>query len=215
MVSKMRVFIAGASGVIGQKIIPLLVRDKHEVQGMTRSESKAGIIKSLGASSVVCDVYDLIKLRKILLNFNPKVIISQLTDLPDDPSLLPENGPLNSRMRREGVSNLLKAAAGLNARFICQSVAWKIPGPGGEAVNYMENLVLKSAGIVVRYGQFYGPSTYHETEKPDEPRIDINEAARLTLEALTVPSGIYVADDSGKSLQPVADTTRQSGSPAG
>ena len=54
----MRVFIAGATGVIGIRLVPLLVADGHEVTGMTRSERKADALRALGAEPAVCDVYD-------------------------------------------------------------------------------------------------------------------------------------------------------------
>ena len=54
----MRIFVAGASGVIGVRLVPLLVADGHVVAGMTRSPGKAGLLRELGAQPVVCDVFD-------------------------------------------------------------------------------------------------------------------------------------------------------------
>jgi uncharacterized protein YbjT (DUF2867 family) len=54
----MRIFLAGATGVIGVRVIPLLVGEGHQVTGMTRSPSKSQLLRDLGAEPVVCDVYD-------------------------------------------------------------------------------------------------------------------------------------------------------------
>ena len=67
----MRVFIAGASGVIGVRLIPLLAADGHEVAGMTRSAAKAGLLRELGALPVVCDVFDAGALTEALTGFGP------------------------------------------------------------------------------------------------------------------------------------------------
>ena len=65
----MRIFVAGASGVIGIKLVPLLVAAGHEVAGMTRSSEKAERLRMLGAEAVVCDVCDADALRKAVVRF--------------------------------------------------------------------------------------------------------------------------------------------------
>ncbi len=83
----------------------------------------------------------------------------ELTDLPDDRAHIPEHRAGNARMRRQGTRNLLAATQAASAnRFIAQSVAWKIPGDGGAAVEEHERAVLDFSGVVIRYGQFYGPA---------------------------------------------------------
>jgi nucleoside-diphosphate-sugar epimerase len=159
----MRIFLAGASGVIGTRLIPLLVAADHEVAGMTRSPEKATAIAALGATPVVCDVFDADALAAAVVDFHPDAILHELTDLPDDPSRIAEFGPLNARIRREGTENLLAAAkAAGTTRFLAQSVAWDLPGDGGLATVDLEDAVLEAGGVVLRYGQFYGPDTYHE-----------------------------------------------------
>jgi uncharacterized protein YbjT (DUF2867 family) len=54
----MRIFVAGASGVIGVRLVPLLVAAGHDVAAMTRSPGKVAALNALGAEPVLCDVYD-------------------------------------------------------------------------------------------------------------------------------------------------------------
>ena len=193
----MRIFLAGATGVMGGQLVPLLIGDGHELAGMTRSATRVDSLRALGATPVVCDVFDEGALRAAVMAFSPDVIVHQLTDLPDDPSRIAELGAANSRMRREGTRNLLAAAraAGVG-RFVAQSVAWQLPGDAGAAVVEHERAVLEAGGVVVRYGQFYGPGTYHEVEKPSPPRVHVAAAARRTLPALSAPPGtILVVTD--------------------
>ncbi|MDX2380246.1 MAG: NAD(P)H-binding protein [Acidimicrobiia bacterium] len=131
----MRIFLAGASGVIGRRVIPLLVDAGHDVVGMTRSGDNAEHLRSLGASPVVCDVFDARELQRAIIACDADLVMHQLTDLPDDPTRLAEYAASNARIRREGTRNLLAAyeAAGAQ-RFIAQSVAWELPGDSGAAV---------------------------------------------------------------------------------
>src|SRR3954471_17524207 len=82
----MRIFLAGASGAIGRQLVPLLVADGQVVAGTTRSESKAGMLRELGAEPVVVDVYDAAALRDAVVAFGPDLVMHQLTDLPQDPA---------------------------------------------------------------------------------------------------------------------------------
>jgi nucleoside-diphosphate-sugar epimerase len=186
-----RIFLAGATGVIGRRIIPLLREAGHEVAGMTRSESNVAALRALGAEPVVCDVFDSERVHAAVAEFAPDLVMHQLTDLPDDAARIRETSGANARIRREGTRNLLQAAdaAGV-ARFLAQSVAWTISGDGGAAVAEMEQMVLAAGGVVLRYGQFYGPGTYHPGEPPPAPRIHIDAAAARTATLLDAPSGI-------------------------
>ena len=187
----MRIFLAGGSGVIGVRLIPLLVGAGYVVAGMTRSPGKADALRSLGAEPVVCDVFDLASLREAMLAFHPDIVLDELTDLPDDRARIPELGAANNRMRREGTANLLAAARAAGAhRLIAQSVAWTLPGDGGAAVMDLEGQVLSADGVILRYGQFYGPGTYFGSNPPPPPRIRVDEAARRTLAALDAPPGV-------------------------
>jgi nucleoside-diphosphate-sugar epimerase len=185
-----RIFLAGASGVIGRRLVPLLVESGHEVAGMTRTPAKADTLLGLGAEPVVCDVYDAGRLGEAVVDFGPELVMHQLTDLPDEEASIAGSNA-NARMRREGTRNLLAAArAARAARFLAQSVAWDPPGEGAHAKADLERLTLEAGGVVLRYGRFYGPGTYHD-EPPAPPRIHIDEAARRTVELLHVPSGIH------------------------
>ena len=192
----MRVFLAGASGVIGVRLIPLLVRDGHEVAGMTRSPGKAAALRELGAEPVVCDVFDAGALAQAVTAFGPELVMHQLTDLPDQAGQIPEFAARNNRIRTEGTRNLLAAAAQAGAtRFLAQSIAWTPPA-GGEAVAEHERLVLAAGGVVIRYGIFYGPGTYSGSDRvPPPPRIQVDEAARRTVALLTAPSGVVVVTE--------------------
>lgn len=99
-----------------------------------------------------------LRLCEAVVSFGTEVVLHELTDLPDDRAQIPEYGAGNARMRRQGTRNLLAAAQAAGAaQFIAQSVAWQVPGDGGAAVEEHERAVLDSSGVVIRYGQFYGP----------------------------------------------------------
>jgi nucleoside-diphosphate-sugar epimerase len=187
----MRIFVAGATGVIGIRLIPLLVAAGHEVAGMTRSPGKLGGLKALGVEPVLCDAYDSAALRAAVAEFAPVAVVDDLTDLPDDAAKIPELSARADRMLREGARNVLAAAAAASARrYLAQSIAWELPGDRGVTYREREQAVLDAGGVVVRYGQLYGPDTYYETTKPDPPRIHVDEAARRTVPILDAPSGI-------------------------
>jgi nucleoside-diphosphate-sugar epimerase len=193
----MRVFLAGATGVIGTRLLALLHGSGHEVAGMTRSPDNASVIAALGAVPVVCDVFDAVALVDAVVGFAPDLVMHQLTDLPDGLDQVPDYASRNNRVRTEGTRNLLTAgiAAGTR-RFLAQSIAWTPPG-SGEAVAEHERLILDAGGVVVRYGQLYGPGTYYPDDLPAPPRIHVEGAARRTLALLDAPSGIVVLADDG------------------
>lgn len=183
----MRVFVAGATGVIGIPLLKLLVADGHAVAGMTRTPAKADLLRALGAEPVVCDVYDADALEGAVVRFGTELVIHELTDLPDALDQLPLYVDRNSRIRREGTANLLAAAEGAGAdRFLAQSIAWELPGDGGVAVKEHEAAVLGAGGVVLRYGRFYGPGTFGGDDPPPPPRVHVDDAARQTMAALSL-----------------------------
>jgi uncharacterized protein YbjT (DUF2867 family) len=192
-----RIFLAGASGVIGQRLIPLLVAQGHTVAGMTRSAGKADHLSSLGANPVVVDVFDREALIAAVVQFNPDIILNELTDLPDNLSDIGEHGELNARIRTEGNQNLIDAArAAGSPRLLAQTVAWELPEePDARAVKQLESSVLAEGGIVLSYGQFYGPGTCNPDALPEKPRVHIDIAASRTVEALDAPAGIVTITD--------------------
>jgi hypothetical protein len=193
----MRVFLAGASGVIGQRLIPRLVQAGHVVGGMTRSPGKTGLLAQLGAEPIVCDVFDQDALIEAVRNFKPDVILNELTDLPDEMEKIGDHAAMNARMRTEGNQNVIEAARQSGSpKILAQTVAWKLPdGPDALAVAELERSVLAEGGVVLSYGQFYGPGTYNEKRIPAEPRVQIDRAAERTVELLGEPSGIVIITD--------------------
>jgi 2-alkyl-3-oxoalkanoate reductase len=184
----MRVFLAGATGVIGSALVPQLLEAGHEVTAMTRSVLRATQLEAVGADPVVCDVFDADGVRTAMADASPEAVIHQLTSLPprldwSKPNLFDEN----NRVRTEGTRVLLDAALATGARrVLAQSIAFAYaptgdrvkeedaalftdaPSPLGGAVAAIvehEQLVTGTAGIeglVLRYGMLYGPGTYHD-----------------------------------------------------
>src|ERR1700741_5179179 len=193
----MRIFLAGASGVIGQRLIPRLVQAGHIVGGLTRSPSKMELLNHLGAESILCNVFDREALIQAVRDFKPDVLLNELTDLPDDAAKISELADLNARIRTEGTRNLIEAARRSGSpKILAQSVAWQLPdGPDAQAVAELERSVLAEGGIVLAYGQFYGPGTYNEQPPPGEPRVHIDRAAERTVEVLGEPTGVVVIID--------------------
>jgi nucleoside-diphosphate-sugar epimerase len=185
----MRVFVAGATGAMGRRLVPQLVAAGHEVTGMTRSTERAEGVRAAGAEAAVCDAFDAAAVDAALSRARPEVVVHQLTDLPDRLDFRrPEYGQTH-RLRTEGTANLIAAAQAAGARrFVAQSIAFMyapagdrvkdeegalltdVAGPFGEGVAAMqaaERRVLEASGLeglVLRYGFFYGPGTYYAAD---------------------------------------------------
>src|SRR5262245_10184639 len=86
----MRIFLAGSSGVIGQRLGSRLVHAGHVVGGLTRSPSKTELLSHLGAEPILCDVFDREALIQAVRDFKPDVVLNELTDLPDDAAQISE-----------------------------------------------------------------------------------------------------------------------------
>ena len=219
----MNIFVAGATGVIGQPLLKLLRAAGHAVTGTTRSAEKVALIEALGARGVVVDAFDAEALRRAAIAAKPEVVIHQLTDLPDvsDPSQMAAVREKNSRLRVEGTRNLIAAAKAANVRrVVAQSIAVVYaPGPkpyregdpldSSEAqrvtiagVTALEHAVLNTPGIdgvVLRYGRLYGPGTWFD--KPGSAgALTTDAAAQAALLAVTRGApGLYnVAEDDGE-----------------
>ena len=193
----MRIFLAGASGVIGKRLIPRLVQAGHVVGGMTRSPRKTELLSHLGAEPILCDVFDREALIQAVSDFKADVVLNELTDLPDDAAQISELADLNARIRTEGTRNLIEAARqGGSPKILAQSVAWQLPdGPDARAVAELERSILAEGGVVLRYGRLYGPGTYNEQQPPEEPRVHIDRVAERTVEALGAATGVVVIID--------------------
>jgi nucleoside-diphosphate-sugar epimerase len=183
--------MAGATGVIGIRTVPLLLAAGHEVVGMVRSATDGPPLEALGAGSIVCDAFDTAGVCEAVVESRPGAIVNLLTALPDDASELDVAADANARIRREGTRNLLEAASAAGvSRYLAESVAWSLGGDAGAAVDDLERWTLEAGGVILRYGQLYGPGTYHPDTPPEPPRIHIDEAARRTAAALDAPPGI-------------------------
>jgi nucleoside-diphosphate-sugar epimerase len=182
----MRVFVAGATGVMGRQLVPRLVAAGHEVHGMTRSGSKEAMLSELGAVPVVADALDPAQIAEAVANARPDVIVHQLTAIGAvDPRHFDRDFALTNRLRTEGTDHLLSAGQAMGVRrFVAQSYgAWWYVRTGGPvkteedpldptparemreswaAIRHLEEAVLGAhwtEGIVLRYGAFYGPGT--------------------------------------------------------
>jgi nucleoside-diphosphate-sugar epimerase len=217
----MRIFLAGAGGVIGRRLTPLLRSAGHAVSGTTRAADKAGALRALGAEPVVVDVFDAQALARAVLAAAPDVVLHQLTDLAFAPGTpqYEEGLARNARLRIEGTRNLVAAAQAASVkRMVAQSVAFAYaPSTGprietdplnlhaegavrksAEAVAALEQAVLSiPEGIVLRYGYFYGPGTWSGDVPSRQPSVHVDAAARAALLAVTRGErGIYnVAED--------------------
>ena len=183
----MKVFVAGASGVVGQPTVRRLVEAGHDVVGMTRREERAGEIREAGAEAVVCDVFDAEALREAVAAARPEVVLHALTALPSKFDPKSDYLAATNKVRTEGTRNLVAAAKAAGARrIVAESVAFFYepegdwvkseeaplfrdpPGrfvAGCDALVSLENQVLEAGepeGVVLRFGWFYGPGTYYE-----------------------------------------------------
>jgi nucleoside-diphosphate-sugar epimerase len=179
-----RVFLAGATGVIGRQLVPLLLAHGHQVTGTTRSPERARELDAAGAQGVVLDALDRDAVAAAVADARPDAVIHQLTALPAriDPRKIERDFVLNDRLRSEGTRILVDAARAAGARrVVAQSIAFAYqPGPPGtihregdplvteapksfarsaEALRVLEGTVLGADGVVLRYGYFYGPGS--------------------------------------------------------
>jgi uncharacterized protein YbjT (DUF2867 family) len=77
----MHIFVAGATGAVGRRLVPLLVSNGHEVVGLTRTPEKAGTIRALGAQAAVADGLDAESIRGAVVSARPDIIVHEMTDL--------------------------------------------------------------------------------------------------------------------------------------
>jgi len=221
-----KIFLAGATGAIGRRLVPLLIGAGHFVSGTTRSADRVPELKRSGAQAIVVDVFDARALHDAVVRVKPDVVIHQLTDLPQvlDPAHLAEAIKQNSRLRIEGTRNLVSAARVAGARrLIAQSLAFAYadgPEPHAETdpiasgegnqpsaltargVRALEEYVLGSGpeieGIVLRYGRLYGPGTWAAAPNGRAPvHVDATAQAALLAVSRGKPGVYNVAEDDG------------------
>jgi nucleoside-diphosphate-sugar epimerase len=180
----MRVFVAGATGVVGQYLVPHLVAAGHEVTGTTRSPAKAGQLKGAGATPVIVDGLDRRAVLDAVQAAQPEVIVHQMTSLASMRSFrnFDKEFAVTNELRTKGTDYLLEAARQAGTRrFIAQSFigGWNNAKTGGPvkseqdpldpdplpttrrsmaAIRHLEEVVPDAVpeGLVLRYGYFYG-----------------------------------------------------------
>jgi nucleoside-diphosphate-sugar epimerase len=217
-----RVLLAGATGVVGRRLLPLLLRAGYEVLGTTRSTERSRDLERAGARPVVVDFFDAATVGRVFAELRPAVVIHQLTDLAGGfaPEKRLETLTRNTRIRREGTRNLMDAARATGVRrVVAQSIVWMYaPGPEpydetapldvaaeGErgvtvgGVVALEQAVLETPpveGVVLRYGWFYGPGA--RPEPAGTPGVHVDAAAQAALLAVERgrPGPYNVADPS-------------------
>ncbi|MET0566530.1 MAG: NAD(P)-dependent oxidoreductase [Acidimicrobiia bacterium] len=181
----MRVFVAGATGAIGQRLVPLLVDSGHEVVGTTRTPGKIDGLRLVGATPVVLDGRDGDAVRRTILEAKPEVVVHEMTALSGDLDFrrFAETFAETNRLRTETTDIMIAAAVDAGAqRFIAQSFAgWPNEQSGGPvkteedplntdpprqvretlaAILHLEAVTTGTRGIeglALRYGGFYGP----------------------------------------------------------
>jgi nucleoside-diphosphate-sugar epimerase len=185
--AEMKIFVAGASGAIGRRLVPLLVAEGHRVTATTRTADKLAGLRALGADAVLVDGLDKEAVVRAVLAATPEAIVHQMTALASVRNLkkFDEQFAPTNRLRTDGTANLLAAARAAGTRiFVAQSYAgWPCERTGSRikteddpfdpnppitmskslaAIRALEEMVGKAsrvAGIVLRYGSFYGPGT--------------------------------------------------------
>ena len=219
----MKIFLAGAAGAVGKRLVPLLLDAGHHVVGTTRSTTKTDALRTVGVEPVVVDVFDAAALARAVSGARADIVLHQLTDLPPglDPARMAEGMVRNTHMRREGTRNLVAAALAAGVpRLVAQSIAWMYaPGPEphgeddpldvhaagaravtAEGVATLERLTVASPpidGVVLRYGHLYGPGT--GADAAEMPALHVDAAASAALLAIEkARRGIYnIAEPNG------------------
>jgi 2-alkyl-3-oxoalkanoate reductase len=202
----MKVFVAGATGALGRQLVPRLVTGGHEVVGMTRTDAKRELVRSLGARPAVADALDPDAVAQAVAEAEPEVIVHELTALsgPLDMRHIDRFFSTTNRLRTEGTDHLLAAGRAAGAhRFVAQSYAgWPFARTGGpvkseddpldpeppaalraslEAIRHLEQAVAGAdwaEGIVLRYGGFYGPGTSASSD-PDAEMVEVIRKRRF------------------------------------
>lgn len=182
----MRVFVAGASGAIGEPLIAELLKQGHSVVGMTTSEAGASNLESQGASAAIVDAFDAAAVEAALKKSAAEVVIDELTSLPKEQSEMPRYAARDRKLRIEGGGNLFRAAIATGVRrYLQQSSGFFLtaaegcladesspldvnasPAMAASARTYREletRLFSSDAieGVALRYGFFYGPKTWY------------------------------------------------------
>jgi nucleoside-diphosphate-sugar epimerase len=182
----MRVFVAGATGVVGRRLVPQLVERGHEVVATTRSAGKSDLLRALGARPAVMDGLDAASVGEAIARAEPAVVVHQMTALTGvgDLRRFDDEFAVTNALRTRGTDNLLAASEAVGVhRFVAQSyTGWANERAGGPvkserdpldpnppvrqrqslaAIRYLEQAVSTAPleGLALRYGSLYGPGT--------------------------------------------------------
>jgi nucleoside-diphosphate-sugar epimerase len=210
-----KVFLAGATGAIGRRLVPLLLQAGHAVTGTSRKPEGLAHLEEAGVRPVRVDAFDVDAVAVAVREAHPDAIINQLTDLPPthDAPNFDEALKANAELRRVGTVNLVRAAVAAGTpRLITATLAFVYDkgrephgeddplDPGADAAIAAERSVLDARGIagtVLRYGLLYGPGTWYAAPT-GKPPVHVDAAAHAAHLALDAPPGIYnIADDTG------------------
>jgi nucleoside-diphosphate-sugar epimerase len=231
-----RILLAGATGAVGQRLLPQLIDAGHEVVALTRTPSKADALRAAGALPVVADGLDRDAIHGAVLGAEPEVVVHQMTALGGGTDLrrFDRTFAQTNALRTDGTRHLLDAAlAAGTRRFVAQSfTGWPFAREGGPvkdedapldpdppramrvtlaAIRTLETLVTGAdlEGVVLRYGGFYGPGT---SVAHDGEIVDLVRKRRLPVvgDGGGLSSFTHVEDAAGGVLAALAP-----GAPAG
>jgi nucleoside-diphosphate-sugar epimerase len=205
----MRIFLAGATGAVGRRLVPMLVEAGHEVTGTTRSPAKADRLRAAGAEPAVVDALDAGAVREAVAKAEPEVVVHQLTALTGlgDFRHFDRDFAQTNRLRTEGTDILLDAARSVGARrFVAQSFGGWPYARGGHpvkteedpldsapasnareslaAIQHLEATVTGTRdldGLALRYGGFYGPGTSLAKEGGGDNLVRVVRKRRLPI----------------------------------
>jgi nucleoside-diphosphate-sugar epimerase len=218
----MKVFVAGATGAIGNRLVPLLVASGYEVTGMTHSNEKAGLLRTSGAEPVVADGLDRTAVLEAVERAKPDVVIHHMTGLTGAKNFkrFDDEFALTNRLRTEGTDYLLEAARAAGARrVILQSYGnWNYERTGSglkteedaldpnppanqrkslEAIRHLETAAVDAdglEGVALRLGNIYGPGTGFALDEGDLVRLIRKRQLPVVGEGTGVWSFVHVDD---------------------
>jgi nucleoside-diphosphate-sugar epimerase len=216
----MRVFVAGATGVLGKRAVRLLVEGGHDVTAVARTPEKSALVESLGAAPVTVDLFDPVAVKGVVAAHD--VVINLATHIPRvSRAAMPGAWDENDRIRREISRNLVDAAVATGAtRYVQESISFAVKDGGDRWIDEDAPLAASAAlasmldceasaarftasggvGIVLRFGLFYGPDS-HTTQ-------DMLRLARRGIAGMFGPDGYVTSintDDAASAVVAALD----------
>jgi nucleoside-diphosphate-sugar epimerase len=223
----MKIFIAGATGVLGRRAVAGLVAAGHDVAGLARTADKAAGLSAAGATPVTVDLFDPAAVVAAVAGY--EVVMNLATNIPTvREGMRAGSWATNDRIRTEGAANLVDGAlAGGARRYVQESITFTYPDRGDAFIDETVPIEAQAgvqsvtaaeasaarftegggAGVVLRFGMFYGPDSSHTATMLEAARrriglatgaprgyissIQTDDAASAVVAALAVPAGIY------------------------